>query len=270
MGNLVTEQLAKPIPEKLWHYTSLEAFHGIVSNNRMWATDVRYLNDRDELLHARSIADELIEAAPELDDEGYPIKEWLSLARRLAETKGLQIFVICFTELEDDLSQWRAYSHASSGVSAAFDLRSVRPDPVLNSLVAFAPCIYPPEAKAAMMEAALRHFIDEVRNFYKRVYELACQGNPANRQSRDKREVVKRFLDANPGEKRTLEQYLSAVVWTRIHYLHVAALSKNFSFHGEREWRLVLPKFEEPTEPAVNPPQFRAGKTTLIPYIAHP
>jgi hypothetical protein len=38
-----------------------------------------------------------------------------------------QIFVASFTAAADLLSQWRAYSHGSSGVSLAFDLRALRP-----------------------------------------------------------------------------------------------------------------------------------------------
>lgn len=66
------------------------------------------------------------------------------------------------------------------------------------------------------------------------------------------------------------ESYVRAVAQTRANYLRVAALSKNPSFEEEKEWRFVLPMFGEPARPLENPPQFRAGKTTLIPYVAHP
>ena len=40
--------------------------------------------------------------------------------------------------------------------------------------------------------------------------------------------------------------------------------------HYKNEWRLVLPILLDQTTPLKNPPKFRVGKTTLIPYIAHP
>jgi hypothetical protein len=261
MPNLVLELLARPIPEKLWHYTSITGFQGIVESKRIWATDARFLNDREELIHIDQFADEVIEAATERD------KELVSLALRLARIRGLRVFVACFTELEDNLSQWRGYSHDSIGVSLAFDFRLVRPPAAAESVVAFAPCIYSDERKGVLVNEALRHFIDAVRNFYPEIYEVACQEDPTKRNRKDKRNVVKEFLDANPHETQRL---VLPVVRARIFYLQVAALSKNSSFQGEREWRLVLPMFEEPDRPLDNPPQFRAGKTTLIPFIAHP
>ncbi|HVR57221.1 MAG TPA: hypothetical protein VMT72_10380 [Pseudolabrys sp.] len=33
------------LPEKLYHYTSSEAFLSIVGNNTLWFTDFRYMND---------------------------------------------------------------------------------------------------------------------------------------------------------------------------------------------------------------------------------
>lgn len=142
VSNPIDELLRTPIPDKLWYYTSIKGFHGIVESKKMWATDARYLNDREELIHAEQFADKLLEAAPELDDEGFPHKDWLTKARRMAPVRGIQIFVACFTTEEDQLSQWRAYSHESSGVSLAFDLRSVRPPVGDDTSVAFAPCIY--------------------------------------------------------------------------------------------------------------------------------
>lgn len=271
MPNSITELLNEPIPEKLWHYTSIEGFYGIVKDKRMWATDARFLNDREELVHVDKIAAEILKEASEYDEAGFPNKEWLSLAHRLAPVAGLQVFVACFTAAEDQLSQWRAYSQESCGVSLAFDLRSVRPPEEVGSTVVFAPCIYgPPERKKLLVVEALRHFIEAVRNYYKTVYETACRQDPAKTSLNNKEQVVKEFLNANPTEKQLPETYVRAVAQTRLSYLQVAALSKNHSFIEEKEWRLVLPMFEEPVPAPKNPPQFRRGKTTLIPYVAHP
>jgi len=56
----------RPIPEKLWHYTSLAGFQGIVTTRKIFATDTRFLNDREEFLHSYKIATEVAEANPEL------------------------------------------------------------------------------------------------------------------------------------------------------------------------------------------------------------
>ena len=56
----------RPIPKKLWHYTSLAGFQGIVTTRKIFATDTRFLNDREEFSHAYKIATEVVEANPEL------------------------------------------------------------------------------------------------------------------------------------------------------------------------------------------------------------
>jgi hypothetical protein len=75
--------------------------------------------------------------------------------------------------------------------------------------------------------------MEAVGNYYKTVYEIACQRDLAKRSQNNKAQVVKEFLNANPTDGRPVEEYLSAVVWARIHYLQVEALSKNASFEEE-------------------------------------
>jgi hypothetical protein len=52
--------LKTPAPDQLWHYTSMNAMQSIVEHGEMYATDARFLNDRDELIHAAEFADTLI------------------------------------------------------------------------------------------------------------------------------------------------------------------------------------------------------------------
>jgi len=51
----VEEQINKAIPKTLWHYTSFNALVGIVTSKKIWATEYRFLNDREEFLHAKSL-----------------------------------------------------------------------------------------------------------------------------------------------------------------------------------------------------------------------
>src|SRR5580658_10274652 len=65
MSDAVKELLNTQIPDKLWHYTSTRGFQDIVTSKKIFATDVRFLNDREEFTHARKIADEIIQEADE-------------------------------------------------------------------------------------------------------------------------------------------------------------------------------------------------------------
>jgi len=273
MASLIDELLNIPIPQKLWHYTSLQGFLGIVTTKRMWATDLRFLNDEEEFIHTRTIADEVVRDADEFDADGFPNREWLRKAVSLAFDSGplanMQVFVICFSASEDQLGQWRGYSDGSSGVSLAFDLHHIRPPADSGSGVLFAPCVYNAARKKELLLSALYPVKEELTHYYKRAFEAACDQDPRNRTG-NREEVVNRFLEANPTQKRTVEDFKTAVTKTRWNCLRIAALLKNDSFEEENEWRLVLPVLlDEPVAPR-NPPQFRIGKTTLIPYVAHP
>jgi hypothetical protein len=171
---------------------------------------------------------------------------------------------------EDQLGQWRGYSHGSLGVSLAFDLKTFRPPPNIGTFVSFAPCVYDPVEKEKLVLHALHHFKEEVGGYRERVFKAACELNPEKLTSTDKEQVVKEFLEAHPSKKEPKEKFVAAVVNTRIDSMRIAALLKHSSFQEESEWRLVLPTLLDAPTPKKNPPQFRVEKTTLIPYVAYP
>jgi len=173
MSNPIDELLKAPVPEKLWHYTSIQAFHDIVKTKAMWATDLHFLNDREEFIHALALANDMVAAAPELDSNGFPKREFLQKAVALAfggPLTRMQVFVASFTAAEDQLGQWRGYSHGSSGVSLAFDLKAIRPPSGSDTLVSFAPCVYDPVKKVELLSYALHHFTEEVSAYRERTF----------------------------------------------------------------------------------------------------
>ena len=185
----------------------------------------------------------------------------------LAVTR-IQVFVASFSEAEDQLSQWRGYSQGSSGISLAFQLKALRPPSGANTLVCFAPCVYSPADKKALLTDALGHFMKEMQGYWDEAFEaFANYGGPrplANNPSAVM-EIVNKITSATDFTNRLA----SALVSTQADLLRVAALLKDDSFHEEQEWRLVLP-VSVGNEKLQNPPLFRVGNTTLIPYIAYP
>jgi hypothetical protein len=273
MPSSVAELLNTPIPEKLWHYTSIEGFHGIVTSKRIRATDLRFLNDSEEFIHTRKVASKIIEEAPELDADGFENRELLAKAEVTAfdgsAINSVEMFVACFTRAEDQLGQWRAYSHRSSGVSIAFDLRNYRPPAGSETLVSFAPCVYDAAPQEKLLLDALRHSLEEIRSYRKRIFKKACDLDPA-KLTADKETVVDEFLKANPDQKADNSQFIQAVAKTSADCMRIAAFLKNSAFKEEDEWRLALPVLMNPTGPLNNPPRFRFGRTSLIPYIEFP
>jgi hypothetical protein len=61
----VNEHVSKPIPSILWHYTTYAGFQGIVVSKKIWAT---------EFLHAKELAQELVEQEPASTGEVFPAR----------------------------------------------------------------------------------------------------------------------------------------------------------------------------------------------------
>jgi hypothetical protein len=116
----VIDHISKPIPEKLWHYTSYAAFQAIVSSKKIWATEYRFLNDREEFRHAKNLALELVEEELEFVGAQFPARDTLRNSVNVAFNTGAlhgdrhRIMVASFSEAEDQLSQWRGYPRDSA------------------------------------------------------------------------------------------------------------------------------------------------------------
>jgi hypothetical protein len=167
--------LTKPIPETLWHYTSLKAMMGIVASKHMFATDIRYLNDREEFVHAQSFVDQVIDELDDVDKNGWQAKKGARdftsglFTRGVLSPKYSQVFVASFSAAEDQLSQWRAYSGGSSGVSLGFDLRKIGPDPGLGALSVFGKCIYNDKEKKEFISHAIKSFVHDASEVWRQL-----------------------------------------------------------------------------------------------------
>ena len=110
-------------PQVLFHYTGMPGFRGIVETQRMWATDIRYLNDAEELSYSNRLFASIIDGRiSEAKDAGE--RELLARLARTFDFREMLIpFVAAFSEIDDDLSQWRGYAQGVGGVALGLDLR---------------------------------------------------------------------------------------------------------------------------------------------------
>lgn len=266
----VNAHINKPIPSTLWHYTSYAGFQGIVSSKTIWATEYRFLNDRQELLHAKDLAQALLEEEPEFIGERFPNREMIRQAVNTAFNTGhlhegrLSIMVASFSEEGDQLSQWRGYAEDSRGVSVGLDLRNLRPPAHLGTAVTFAACIYTEAEKRALLKSVFAYYRNGVQAWWESIHDTArkqLEGSIPGPQ------FVKDLLSEHT-------QQLNEVIFRgnanlRFDLLRVSPLLKNESFSEEREWRLVLP-WEPIQLPTQHPIQLRSTRDTLVPYIAYP
>ncbi|MFP2991299.1 DUF2971 domain-containing protein [Mycobacterium intracellulare] len=116
-----------------YHYTDTQAFAGIVENAALWATDFRYLNDSLEL---RYTWDPFVARLRQLSSEPEPGEyseayDAQLKALDLMESTDLMgfddsVFVACFTELRDAVSQWSRYGANGHGIALGFDSERIQ------------------------------------------------------------------------------------------------------------------------------------------------
>lgn len=91
----------------LYHYTNIESFNAIYRSGIVWASDCRYLNDREEFIRAKDMF---------LACSDEQVREMLKIA---FNAYGLKKFhcVFSLSRSPKVLSQWRAYGDDGKGVS---------------------------------------------------------------------------------------------------------------------------------------------------------
>lgn len=222
-------------PTSLWHYTSIEALHGIVSTKSLWATNIHYLNDPKEVGHAIDlIKDEIRQRAASAIDPARKVLD--QMQQYLSTSFGLDlIFVTSLTRSEDDLSQWRGYCRSGTGLSVGFDSSHLGHCAEKQNFL-LGPCIYDYDEKRRIISWLLDQIVDAV-----------AQNGEADTKT------------AHP----TQSYFPTLRIYQRM-LLLTTAMMKHHTFKGEDEWRLISPIYESYKEAPIF---YRCGKSMMVPYL---
>jgi len=235
--NEVVSRLYSEQPQKtLYHYTSLNALMGIVAHRNFWVSEIRYLNDAEELRHFGTwLESEIARRLQQPNGQQKVLtqfREWL----RQRLNYGPMLFVGCFTENGSLLSQWRGYCPHGRGVSIGFN-----PSKVLEHTRRYSfgigRCIYDKQSKLDLATQVVEAVISASNK----------NGESTNYHSSQSYHGI--FSDIKP------------------QLLQISALIKDFCFHEEAEWRVVSPVFNNYVEPSI---KYREGASMLIPYMELP
>ncbi len=108
--------------QKLCHYTNLESAIGIIGGQDLWLTNSRYSNDDEELNYGHRLVDAVLDELKNDSSADTSRVEWLRrLHEQLRASRGDQVYICCFCEKDNLLSQWRGYADNGGGVSIEFD-----------------------------------------------------------------------------------------------------------------------------------------------------
>ncbi len=166
------DSVTYPPETTVWHYTTGAGLLGIIESGAIYATHVACLNDSTEIRYAVKLYYDALESVRQ-KSAGDP--EAIKFLTRVLEINlddpklprhgSSPYFVACFSNLEDDLPQWRAYSESGgeNGYAIGFHARALY-DPIGGLLRVN----YDTEKHKAMAartaEAALQFFRDGLRD----------------------------------------------------------------------------------------------------------
>jgi hypothetical protein len=108
--------------QKLCHYTTLGGAIGIIESGDLWLTNSRYSNDDEELRYGQELVEEVIGELEAASTKARARLDWLKRLREaIVVAKSDQIYICCFCERDNLLSQWRGYADNGGGLSFEFD-----------------------------------------------------------------------------------------------------------------------------------------------------
>jgi len=118
--------VSEKAPKSINHYTDLAGFIGIVGNGQLWASNVAYLNDKEELEHGIKCAERALTGLAndrKMEIWKEPIKEAF---KSVQEGLMPNTYATCFCTKPDLLSQWRGYGGQKQGIGLTFDIEGLR------------------------------------------------------------------------------------------------------------------------------------------------
>lgn len=225
--------------EVVYHYTNLSGLLGISDSRKIWATNLNYMNDAQEITYGLELFLGLIgldigrsKSNIELQLLKY-FKDWLGNIK----SRPHHIFAISLTKQGNLLSQWRGYTSLGKGVSIGFHKERLFSLLKRENFEAYE-IIY----DFKVQTENLQKIYDQIKLDYMEFVAAKAQ------------------LDNSNFEKVTLE-FLSS--YTEQILIELCRL-KNPAFAEEQEIRLISKYFKSYIDPAI---KFRESKTMLVPYI---
>jgi hypothetical protein len=220
--------LAFGLTKKLYHYTNLEGLLAILESKDLRLTHSRYSNDEAEMTHGLRLTREVIaaEQAKAFDQKRRTYLDELS--NLFPENEIDPVYISCFCEDSDKLSQWRAYAANGTGVSLEFDPSLFSAVTGADSpgvgLMRFWKVFYPDETKKKIVRSAINY------------YPSFEPGSSSQDWARWASEAIRFFVPT----------------------------FKHKDFSEEAEWRLIFtPSPSTPVQPS-----YRVSRGMLIPFYS--
>lgn len=198
--HLYKQVFPEKLPDIIYHYTTQKGILGIIQTKEMWATQVHFLNDKNEIYLTFSLLKQ--ELQHQFNKAQCPDYKAMmhSILTFLDEMDQGHICISSFCERGDLLSQWRGYGNQGKGYAIGFDREKLTKIANQHNFVLW-PCVYDP----ALQKELVSYLVDSWGQKF--AYN-----------------------------KVTKEEMLTKI---DVDVCQLAPILKDESFSEEKEWRLV-------------------------------
>lgn len=232
-----------PTPGPLWHYTDSAGTLGILRSSTLWATHALYMNDASELRYALPMLRAAIDAVEHDHAAERHVEHVMSALRMMlaGDDADPEVYVVCFCENGDLLSQWREYGRGGGGYAIGFDGRALAGDVVTTAGLTLTKVIYDVERQRDLARKVVGHTAA--------VYLRHVKAHPEDAGGGDATGVIMRSFN-----------HAAQTFSYRV---------KDPAFAEENEWRLIYNR--KPYVPSAQTTRhFRAGARGIVPYVEIP
>lgn len=221
-------------PLELFHYTTPEGLIGIVQTTKLWATNIRYLNDFSEVRYTCDLLREMINRIIKAKNSQL-IKAFLEQFQKELSFHEMifDAYVFCLSENGDQLSQWREYANRGIGYAIGF--------------------------KGAALKRGFGHRVGMrlLRIIYERHKQMQLVERVIIETCNFLEDIETRYKD------RSQENILDCCDLLIAALIPYTVQFKHHVFSEEREWRIVYIPFHDINEHIL----FRYSAKLIVPYI---
>ena len=158
--------------ECVFHFTSLSGLIKIIETKKLWATDLRYLNDAQEMDYGTSLIREELSAFKSRGMVSVTARNLIDEILTTMDSFRFSAAAACFCKDGDHLGQWRGYADRGVGCSIGFKIGELAGIPKFS--------IHKVIYNINEQKDAIHKFIEEYVNSYCDIY-----GNKKDQESVD-------------------------------------------------------------------------------------
>ena len=171
------EEPGEKLPKELYHYTSPKALKGILKSNKLWFSNIYFLNDKSEMKYTYLLILELLTSIKkDLDSEFYKKilerAEYMTCNTYYEEESAifarLEYYVLCLSTEKNCLSLWSNYTKTNdkTGYNIAFSYDGLQDcvDSKGYEFASFAKVCYDVDKQKEMLSNTILKFNEKYKN----------------------------------------------------------------------------------------------------------